>query len=322
LARFRPGDARRRNRRVPPARTAVRRPCRTHGDWVLIAAREPSSIPAPGQEKRAGWANNAFARVISALVLAPLAIIAVLIGGWPFTLFWTLAAIGVFWEWSSEVVRARRSAVIAGMCVMAVAGLLATANLPGGALVVIAAGAAGLAVLAKENKSWCAGGAIYAGLVLAGPMLLRRDPQFGLLALLYLFAIVWTTDIFAYCAGRLIGGPKLAPAISPKKTWSGAIVGAIGGVIAGGVVAAGASLGNLLAATAIALLLSIVAQAGDLIESAVKRRFGVKDSSRMIPGHGGLMDRLDGFLAAAGVAALLGATRGGLDGAASGLFAW
>ncbi len=218
--------------------------------------------------------------------------------------------------------RARRAAVIAGVCVMAAAGALAAAGLPGAALLMIAAGAGGLAAFAKDRKLWCAGGAIYAGLVLAAPMLLRRDPQFGLIALLYLFAIVWTTDIFAYCAGRLIGGPRLAPAISPKKTWSGAIAGTIGGVIAGGVVAAAGSLGNLFAATGIALLLSVVAQAGDLVESAVKRRFGVKDSSRMIPGHGGLMDRLDGFLAAAGVAALLGAARGGLDGAANGLFAW
>jgi phosphatidate cytidylyltransferase len=216
----------------------------------------------------------------------------------------------------------RRSAVIAGVCVMAMAGVLAAGNLPGAALLVIAAGTGALAVSANDNKFWYAAGVIYAGSVLAGPMLLRRDPQFGVLALLFLFAIVWTTDIFAYCAGRLIGGPRLAPAISPKKTWSGAIAGTIGGVVAGAVVSAVGSVGNLLAVTGLALLLSIIAQAGDLIESAVKRRFGVKDSSRMIPGHGGLMDRLDGFLAAAGVAALLGAARGGLDGAAGGLFAW
>ena len=265
---------------------------------------------------------NAFARIVSALVLAPLAIAAVLIGGRPFVLFWSVAAIGVYWEWSAELVRAPRSAQIAGAAVLAIAGALAAAGYPGAAVLVIAAGAGALAALAKENRLWCAAGVLYAGVVLAGPVLLRGDPQFGAIALLYLFAVVWATDIVAFFGGRLIGGPKLAPGISPKKTWSGAVAGALGAVVAGGAVAAAASLTNLLAAIGLALLLSAVAQAGDLGESAVKRHFGVKDSSRIIPGHGGLMDRLDGFLAAAGAAALLGVARGGLDGAGGGLLAW
>ncbi|MGZ9104921.1 MAG: phosphatidate cytidylyltransferase [Rhodoplanes sp.] len=265
---------------------------------------------------------NAFARIVSALVLAPLAIAAVLIGGWPFVLFWSVAAIGVYWEWSAEIVRAPRSAQIAGAAVLAAAGALAAAGYPGAAVLVIAAGAGALAALAKENRLWCAAGVLYAGVVLAGPVLLRGDPQFGAIALLYLFAVVWATDIVAFFGGRLIGGPKLAPGISPKKTWSGAVAGALGAVVAGGAVAAAASLTNLLAAIGLALLLSAVAQAGDLGESAVKRHFGVKDSSRIIPGHGGLMDRLDGFLAAAGAAALLGVARGGLGGAGGGLLAW
>lgn len=218
--------------------------------------------------------------------------------------------------------QAPRAAVVAGIAVLAAAGVLAALASPGATLLLIAAGSAGVAALAAYRKLWCAGGVLYAGLVVAGPVLLRRDPQFGLLALLYLFAIVWATDIFAYCGGRLIGGPKFVPAVSPNKTWSGALAGAIGGVVAGGVVAAAGSLGNWLGASALALLLSAVAQAGDLLESAVKRRFGVKDSSQIIPGHGGLMDRLDGFLAAAAVAALLGVARGGFDGAAGGLLAW
>jgi phosphatidate cytidylyltransferase len=265
---------------------------------------------------------NAFARIVSALVLAPLAIAAVLIGGRPFVLFWSVAAIGVYWEWSAEIVRAPRSAQTTGAAVLAAAGALAAAGYPGAAVLVIAAGAGALAALAKENRLWCAAGVLYAGVVLAGPVLLRGDPQFGAIALLYLFAVVWATDIVAFFGGRLIGGPKLAPGISPKKTWSGAVAGALGAVVAGGAVAAAASLTNLLAAIGLALLLSAVAQAGDLGESAVKRHFGVKDSSRIIPGHGGLMDRLDGFLAAAGAAALLGVARGGLGGAGGGLLAW
>lgn len=283
---------------------------------------------SPPLEKK--QADGALARVASALVLAPLAIIVVLLGGWPFVLFWCLAAMIVYWEWTAEIVRAPRSAEVAGVGVLAVAGLLGASGFPSMALLVIAVGAGALAALGGTRRLWCGAGLLYAGLVLAGPMLLRRDlhADFGVLALFYLFAVVWATDILALFAGRRIGGPKLAPSISPKKTWSGAIAGALGGVAAGAAVAAvGSNLLNLpktniLAATGLALLLSVVAQGGDLFESAVKRRFGVKDSGRIIPGHGGLMDRLDGFLAAAGAAALLGVARGGLDGAASGLLAW
>lgn len=283
---------------------------------------------SPPLEKK--QADGALARVASALVLAPLAIIVVLLGGWPFVLVWCLAAMIVYWEWTAEIVKAPRSAEIAGVGVLAVAGLLGASGFPSMALLVIAVGAGAVAALGGTRRLWCGAGLLYAGLVLAGPMLLRRDlhPDFGVLALFYLFAVVWATDILALFAGRRIGGPKLAPSISPKKTWSGAIAGALGGVAAGAAVAAvGSNLLNLpktniLAATGLALLLSVVAQGGDLFESAVKRRFGVKDSGRIIPGHGGLMDRLDGFLAAAGAAALLGVSRGGLDGAASGLLAW
>lgn len=283
---------------------------------------------SPPLEKK--QADGALARVASALVLAPLAIIVVLLGGWPFVLVWCLAAMIVYWEWTAEIVKAPRSAEVAGVGVLAVAGLLGASGFPSMAILVIAVGAGALAALGGTRRLWCGAGLLYAGLVLAGPMLLRRDlhPDFGVLALFYLFAVVWATDILALFAGRRIGGPKLAPAISPKKTWSGAIAGALGGVAAGAAVAAvGSNLLNLpktniLAATGLALLLSVVAQGGDLFESAVKRRFGVKDSGRIIPGHGGLMDRLDGFLAAAGAAALLGVARGGLDGAASGLLAW
>lgn len=283
---------------------------------------------SPPLEKK--QADGALARVASALVLAPLAIIVVLLGGWPFVLVWCLAAMIVYWEWTAEIVKAPRSAEVAGVGVLAVAGLLGASGFPSMALLVIAVGAGALAALGGTRRLWCGAGLLYAGLVLAGPMLLRRDlhPDFGVLALFYLFAVVWATDILALFAGRRIGGPKLAPSISPKKTWSGAIAGALGGVAAGAAVAAvGSNLLNLpktniLAATGLALLLSVVAQGGDLFESAVKRRFGLKDSGRIIPGHGGLMDRLDGFLAAAGAAALLGVARGGLDGAASGLLAW
>ncbi len=147
-------------------------------------------------------------------------------------------------------------------------------------------------------------------------------PEFGFAAFLFLFATVWATDIFAYLVGRLIGGPLLWPGVSPKKTWSGAIGGLAGGVAAGTVVAY-ASVGMAPAlAGVLALVLSIVAQGGDLFESAVKRRFGAKDASSLIPGHGGVMDRLDGFLVAALVAVLIGSLHQGMAAPARGLLVW
>jgi phosphatidate cytidylyltransferase len=274
------------------------------------------------QEKVGGRRDGVLVRVLSALVLAPLAITFAYVGGWPFILFWTLAAVGVYWEWSAEILQAGRPLQVAGGLALAISGGLALAQHPVWAIGVIAAGAAAFAAFRSRETIWCAGGLLYAGVVLAGPMLLRRDPHFGALALFFLFAVVWTTDILAFYGGRMLGGPKLAPAVSPKKTWSGALVGAAGGTLAGVVIALTGFTMNPLAAAGLALLMSVVAQAGDLVESALKRRFGVKDSSRIIPGHGGLMDRLDGFLAAAGAAALLGVARGGLDGAGGGLFVW
>ena len=169
---------------------------------------------------------------------------------------------------------------------------------------------------------WIASGIIYAAAMFVAPVILRSDPAFGLLAIVLLFAIVWSTDIFGYFAGRAIGGPKLMPAVSPKKTWSGAIAGMLGAMIIAVLVAKFFGSFSVVAIAAVALLLSISAQAGDLFESWIKRKFGVKDSSQLIPGHGGVMDRLDGFWAAAVVGCIIGLLRGGFDAPARGLLVW
>jgi phosphatidate cytidylyltransferase len=169
---------------------------------------------------------------------------------------------------------------------------------------------------------WMLAGLVYAGVLLLGPILLRNDISLGFVAILFLFAIVWITDTAAYFAGRAFGGPKLWPAVSPKKTWSGAIGGTLGGVAAGLLVVKGAGLAIAPMLVLVAVGLSIVSQAGDLLESAVKRHFGAKDASQLIPGHGGLMDRLDGFLTAVAAAAMVGLLRGGLEGPARGLLVW
>jgi phosphatidate cytidylyltransferase len=191
------------------------------------------------------------------------------------------------------------------------------------ALLVLAAGTIGVAVLAPaDRRVWIAAGVAYAGAIAAAPVVLRWDPQYGFAAIIFLFAIVWGTDTAAYFGGRIIGGPKLVPRLSPHKTWAGALVGLLAAMIAGLIVAQAAKLPGPLAIAVLTAFLSICAQGGDLWESVLKRRFGAKDSGRLIPGHGGLMDRLDGFVAAGVVAMLIGIARGGLEAPGRGLLAW
>jgi phosphatidate cytidylyltransferase len=151
---------------------------------------------------------------------------------------------------------------------------------------------------------------------------LRQSDAFGLIATAWLFAIVWGTDIMAYFGGRLIGGPKLWPRVSAGKTWSGTLIGIFGGALIGLALAiTGLERTSIVTLFLIGLLLAAVSQAGDLAESALKRRFGVKDSGALIPGHGGVMDRLDGFTAACVCAAVIGALRQ-YPFIAAGLFSW
>ena len=147
-------------------------------------------------------------------------------------------------------------------------------------------------------------GLLYILLAAAALYWLRADPGVGRTNLLFLLLLVWASDIGAYAAGRAIGGPRLAPLISPGKTVSGALGGLAAAVLVG-IAAATISSTALIRAGALAGLLGMVAQAGDLAESYAKRRFGVKDSGRLIPGHGGLLDRVDALLAVALAAAIL-----------------
>jgi phosphatidate cytidylyltransferase len=154
------------------------------------------------------------------------------------------------------------------------------------------------------------------------PVVLRSDGEYGFLAVVFLFAIVWATDIVAYFVGRAIGGPKLLPRVSPKKTWSGALGGTLAAVLMAIAVAEALASPGFLALALLGVLLSVFAQIGDLFESFLKRKFGAKDSSQLIPGHGGLMDRLDGFVTAVVLAALIGLTRGGFEAPGRGLLVW
>ena len=159
----------------------------------------------------------------------------------------------------------------------------------------------------RTGRAWPAVGLLYAGFSAASLSLLRGDEPFGFTAIVFLFAVVWSTDIAAYFNGRALGGPKLAPRFSPNKTWSGAIGGAAAAVAGGILVASLVAAPGSWLVPLLALLLSIVSQIGDLAESWVKRQFGAKDSGRLLPGHGGVLDRVDGLVAAAALLYLFGA---------------
>ncbi len=263
-------------------------------------------------------------RVCSALVLVPLAIGTAYLGSWSFAVFWGAAAIGVLWEWSSMVARNEQfSVLLAGGASLALAVILVATGHDLPALIVVAMGALGAASLTlADRRMWVAGAIPYAGALAIAPIVLRGDGEQGFLSVLFLFAIVWTTDIAAYFAGRALGGPKLVPRVSPNKTWAGAIGGLLASVGAAIVVAKMAALTSFFALAMLAIVLSVVAQAGDLFESFLKRRFNAKDSSHLIPGHGGLMDRLDGLVTASMVAAIIGLARGGLEAPGRGLLVW
>jgi phosphatidate cytidylyltransferase len=265
--------------------------------------------------------RNLLIRFVAALVLAPLAIAIAYAGGWLWIGLVALAAVGLHVEWLTVVGAARVGAIVSGATALLIAACCLGWGRIDASLVVLAVGLAAVAWLSPPLRGWTASGFCYAAAAEIASVLIRLDPAWGFVALLLVLLVVWATDIGGYFAGRGIGGPKLWPRISPRKTWAGAI----GGFAASLVVAAGFAafgLGKTGPLLLLGTVLSIVSQLGDLFESAVKRRFGVKDSSHIIPGHGGLLDRLDGFVAAAVLAAIFGLLRGGVDGVGRGLMVW
>jgi phosphatidate cytidylyltransferase len=268
--------------------------------------------------------NNLMVRIASSLVLAVLAIGAAYLGGLVFIVFWMIAAFCVLWEWDTLISPNEKNQVLTiGLAAIGGAALLLALGRTLSPIALVLLGMLAAATLApKAHRGWCVGGLLYAGSLLIASVLLRRDAVLGFPALIFLFLVVWLTDIVAYFTGRALGGPKLMPDVSPNKTWSGAIGGTVGGIVGGTAVAAYFGIGSLVIIGILAFVLSIAAQGGDLLESAIKRRFNVKDAGRLIPGHGGVMDRVDGFLIAAIVAAAIGVVRGGLDSPAQGLLSW
>lgn len=282
-----------------------------------MTEREAAPAAASAPDSR-----NLVMRIAAAAVLIPLAVAIAYAGGWLWTALVTLAAIGLFVEWLAIVGLAGATRVtVPGVAALAVAGLCFAIGRLDAALIVLSLGFVAVVSIAPERRGWAAAGFLYAAAAEIASVLVRLDPVKGFAALMFVLLIVWVTDSGGYFAGRGIGGPKLWPRVSPKKTWAGAA----GGFAASLAVAAGFAafdLGRVGPLLMLSGALSVVSQLGDLFESAVKRRFGVKDSGHIVPGHGGLMDRLDGFVAAVVVAALFGLLRGGADGVGRGLMVW
>jgi phosphatidate cytidylyltransferase len=262
------------------------------------------------------------ARTASALILIPAVLADVWAGGMYFITCAALIGILIAKEWVDLVHGGdpQQFALHAGAA-------LVGALQPGGITITLAILAILTLICAAMRRSWnasrwCYFGVPYVGLPMLALVVLREDALHGIAAIIFLLIVVWIADTAAFFAGRMIGGPKLWPAVSPKKTWAG-----LGGAIAGGALAAGVfgwagDYGAVMPLVLIGGLLGFVEQGGDLFESALKRYFNVKDSARLIPGHGGMLDRVDGLIAAAIVAAAIGLARGGEKAAGLGLLAW
>ncbi len=282
--------------------------------------------PTPG---KAG--SELVLRVLSAIVLVAVTVGALWAGGWVFAALSAIAAVLILREWMAmSGPFAFRAAPWALMAFLAVTVMMARSEpLQSLGFSILVAAALMLARVTEPRAVWLSAGVLYAGMPAVAAVALRGADtatfaSTGAVAVIFVLAVVWATDTAAYFSGRLIGGPKLAPRFSPKKTWSGAIGGAAAGVVAGCIVVALANIGMSVTLVLVALLLSVVGQVGDLAESAMKRHFGVKDSGVLIPGHGGIMDRVDGLVAALVVAAAIGFGRDWLAGGgiADGLLIW
>jgi phosphatidate cytidylyltransferase len=242
-------------------------------------------------------------RLASAAVLIPVALWMVYMGGARFAVACAVFGFAMMWEWA-QMSAFTRPLMLGGLMALSIASLaLQNMALSLGLAAATLVFAVALQPGAMEKRGVAVLGVVYVGAMLAGFWYLRQGPWDGRSATLYFMSFVWASDAAAYFVGRGVGGPRLIPSESPNKTWAGAI----GAVIACGLCGlAAANIENMpiwpWVATGIAI--SVIAQAGDLFESSAKRRFKVKDSSSLLPGHGGVLDRVDGLGAVACVMAL------------------
>ena len=273
---------------------------------------------APRPVPRCLIGRDLLPRFASAIVLGAIAVVGAWLGGIATAILVAAAAALVHLEWTGVTEGSQRASPV-NTAVIAAAMLIAGAGYVGiaAAVALVAAGVA----IATGPRPWRAAGVAYAS-VFGLSLLVLRAADDGLAAIAFLFAAVWATDIGAYFAGRAIGGPKLWPAVSPKKTWAGAIGGVVSAILAGLATAAVADVPLVPILVVVIVALSIAGQCGDLFESFVKRHFGAKDAGTIIPGHGGMMDRVDGLVFAGAVAVSIGFLHSGGSEIARGLIWW
>jgi phosphatidate cytidylyltransferase len=264
-------------------------------------------------------------RTGSSLILVPAVLADIWIGGIWFIILTTFLGVLTAFEWSKIAHGGdeRQFAVLA-LAALFAGFLPGSAGLTTALIALLVLGVASNAMVSagkSQTSMWQRLGVAYVGLPVLALTMLRDDAVFGARAIIWLMLVVWSADILAYFAGRIIGGPRLAPILSPKKTWAG-LGGAVAGAALASAIFASATLsGKIWPLVVLAAALGVVEQAGDIFESALKRYHGLKDSGDLIPGHGGIIDRIDGLIAAAVVAWLLGLVRDAASPAA-GLLAW
>jgi phosphatidate cytidylyltransferase len=263
--------------------------------------REPPSL-------RSRLGSDFTTRLVSGLAMGAVVALFTFTGPVPFTVLVVAVTVALSWEWGRLVHGGEGDVVIAvQIATVALAAVLAALEKVGLGLVILPIGAI-LALLLSlgHNSLFSALGVFYAGLPAVALIWLRADITFGLQAVVFLILIVVASDTAGFVVGRLVGGAKLWPRLSPNKTWAGCLGALAGSAILAAAFAFVVADASPIRLAGIGCLLSLVAQAGDLFESAVKRRFGAKDASTLIPGHGGVMDRVDGLAAVASAAGLMG----------------
>ncbi|MDP2697779.1 MAG: phosphatidate cytidylyltransferase [Thalassospira sp.] len=236
-------------------------------------------------------------RIGSALVMTPIAIAAVWFGSPFYELLLLVFSIGMLWEWL-RMCAPLRAGILAGIASLGLAVAMVMQWVSAEILIFVPVIVATLIVLAMTGteRKLVVIGIVYVSVAALAAQWLRGHHDDGLLLIMWLFLVVWATDTGAYAFGRAIGGPKLAPRFSPKKTWAGLFGGMFCAALVGGITVFVADGPNIIIIAVASAVLAIVAQIGDLAESALKRHFDVKDSSNLIPGHGGFLDRADGML--------------------------
>lgn len=277
----------------------------TAGLRTETVVADPSSDPIlkTGQKPRSAWRGDLRLRTVSSMVLVPAVATVVLLGGVVLFLALVIVAALMAWEWGALIataeasrMRARFALLVAG-CVPLAAAFLTSPQY--GVFLAVGASVAALILgrmIGVRNGLWAAAAVVSIAFPAIALTWMRGLPEFGLETVIWALATVVLVDIGAYAAGRTIGGPRLWPRVSPSKTWAGLMGGGVGAVVVAVITTIVVDEARMIVLLPLAIVLALTAQAGDLLESSVKRRFHVKDSGALIPGHGGVLDRVDGHV--------------------------